>query len=299
MSKGFSKGPPDSFLENFPTMQRATEDESGELARHDGGTRSDLLATIHEQIVPRLMLAHAPEVREVNEANAVPLAVDLDTRAPVTAAEVAELARLAADEDFTTALAFVERLTAEGLVLETILLDLLAPAARLLGIEWEEDERSFTEVTTGLGTIQQIVNVLGPKFERAAVDRGYAVLVGAPGEQHTLGLHLVGELLRRAGWSVHVAPSMSESDLLELVASEGVDVVGFSISNENLLKPLARTIAAVKKSTMNPAMLVMLGGASDLSQFAAKVGATFCGDARLAVRWLDLRSKLDGSRQKC
>jgi methanogenic corrinoid protein MtbC1 len=263
----------------------ATEDESGDLERGELDARSDLLATIQEQIVPRLMLAHAPPAPDLGGGA-------VDARMPVTASEVAELARLAADEDFPSALAFVEKLAGEGLVLESILLDLLAPAARLLGTDWEEDKRSFTEVTTGLGTLQQIVNVLGPKFERPTAGRGFVVLVGAPGEQHTLGLHLVGELLRRAGWGVHVAPTMSESDLLDLVASEDVDMVGFSVSNENLLKPLARTIAAVREASMNPAMLIMLGGSRELSGFASKVDATFCGDARDAVKWLERHGQL-------
>lgn len=251
--------------------------------------RSELLATIEAELIPRLMLAH--------RADPFSHALCADSRLPPTTAEVFEFARIAACHDLPSALSFVEALCRQGLALEAVLLELVAPAARLLGEQWQADLRSFTEVCAGLGTLQQVVHILGPSFAPALPHRGLVLLVAAPGEQHTLGLYLVGEFLRRAGWGVQVTPVMSEPELLERVASERVKLLGISVSNDQLLKPLARLIAAVREASCNPALTVMLGGSLELADYAAINGAVLCAaDPREAVRWLEMHANLRGYR---
>ncbi|NJK90043.1 MAG: cobalamin B12-binding domain-containing protein [Myxococcales bacterium] len=92
-----------------------------------------------------------------------------------------------------------------------IFLDLLAPVARLLGDLWLIDLCTFTDVTIGLSRLQQLVRELAPAFEDGHDLRGFghrALLAPAPGEQHTFGMHLVEEFLRRAGWDVGCVPSV-------------------------------------------------------------------------------------------
>ncbi len=240
----------------------------------------DLLATIEAEIVPRLMLAHRVDPQAP--------AACADSRLPPTEEEVAEFARIAACHDLAGALASVETMCRAGLSLESVLLDLVAPAARLLGEHWKADLRTFTEVSAGLGTLQQVVHVLGPSFAPALPHRGLVVLVAAPGEKHTLGLYLAGEFLRRAGWGVQVDPSIPEADLVRLVAAERVEMVGITVSNSELLKPLASTIAAIRRASVNPNLTVMLGGSIELKEFAAQTGAVLCAaDPREAVLFLD------------
>jgi methanogenic corrinoid protein MtbC1 len=246
--------------------------------------RPDLLATIESEIIPRLMLAHRVEPLAQN--------VCADTRLPPTEEEIFEFARIAACHDLASALAYVESMSRQGLAIEAVLLDLVAPAARLLGEHWKADLRSFTEVSAGLGTLQQVVHVLGPSFAPVLPHRGLVVLAAAPGEQHTLGLYLVGEFMRRAGWGVQVAPTMSEADLVRVVSTERVEMLGFTVSNTQLLKPLAATIAAVRKNSRDPGLAIMLGGALDLAEFCSKNQVSlFAPDPREAVRWLEDRAR--------
>ena len=244
----------------------------------DGG--ADLLATIEAEVIPRLLLAHRNERLSTSRC--------AEARLPPTDDEVTEFARIAACHDLPGALAFVEAICRQGLSLEVVLLHLVAPAARLLGEQWKADLRSFTEVSAGLGTLQQVVHVLGPSFAPALPHRGLVVLIAAPGEQHTLGLYLVGEFLRRAGWGVQVAPDMSRTELLDLLASEQAVMLGISVSNSSLLKPLGKLIAAARKASRNRGLPVMLGGPIDLQEFAARNGALLCApDPRETVRWLE------------
>jgi methanogenic corrinoid protein MtbC1 len=242
--------------------------------------RADLLATIEEQIIPRLVLAHIAE--------GLAPAPCPDARPPPTKDEVEAFAQIAACQDLPSTLAYIETMCRDGLTLESVLLDLVTPAARLLGAQWQDDLRGFNEVTTGLGTLQQAVQVLGPSFAPALAHRGLVVLVAAPREQHTLGIYLVGEFLRRAGWGVQLDPSMSEPEIAELVATERVEMVGISVSNPELLGALSAFIATIRKASCNPKMGIVLGGSVQLADYAKENGCAVCsGDPRDAVLWLE------------
>ncbi len=250
---------------------------------------SELLATIESEIIPRLAFAHRAD----------PLSPWLcpESRLPPTEEELVEFARLATCHDLTGALAFVETIARQGLSLEIILLDLVGATARLLGEQWLSDLRSFTEVSAGLGTLQQVVHILGPSFAPTLPHRGLVVLVAAPGEQHILGLYMVGEFLRRAGWGVQVSPNISTADLVGLVAAQRVEMLGFSVSTDALLEPLAGLIELVREASCNPSLTIMLGGPLELTDYAASCGASLCtSDPRDAVRWLEHHASLTPCR---
>lgn len=253
--------------------------EAAAEAAAEGETQADLLATIHERIIPQLMAAHLAE--------AGGQALCPDGRIPPTREEIAEFSRIAVAEDLPGALAFIESLVSQGLCMETVLLQLVAEAARLLGEDWMADLRGFAEVALALGTLQQVIHVLGPSFAPDDAQRGSVVLVSVPSEQHTLGVYLLGEFLRRAGWGVQVEPQMPRAELILLVESTRVDMVGISLSNMDLVEPLARLIKEIKTASINVDIAIMIGGARELESHAENVGATFCNDPRDAVRWLD------------
>ena len=242
-------------------------------------SEEDLFATIQDDIIPRLMLAHAGDLPR-EEACA-------DARLPPTPEEIAAFAQLSVDDDLTSSLSFVEQMCAQGLTVESILLDLVAAAARLLGEQWLADDRPFTEVTAGLCTLQKVVHVLGPSFAPPRANHGFVVLVAVQPEQHTLGIYLLGEFLRRAGWGVHVAPAMTDADLLALVRDQHVEMVGITVSNTDLLGPLELLIRAIKQQSSNREIVVMVGGPLPLEQYGRDNGATVCSDPRDVVRWLD------------
>jgi methanogenic corrinoid protein MtbC1 len=244
-------------------------------------TQADVLAVLEAEIIPRLLLSYRQE----------PLSAPCsESRRPPSEAEIFEFAQLAVSHDLPAALAFVTALCRQGLSLEVVLLDLVAAAARLLGEHWKADLRTFTEVTAGLGTLQQVVHIFGPSFAPSLPNRGLVVLVPAPGEQHTLGLFLVGEFLRRAGWAIHIDPAMSECDVVNLLRSTRAVMLGISVSTPAMLDSVARLVAAARKASLNPDIAIVLGGSADLSALAAQTGATLCtNNPREAVSILEQR----------
>ncbi len=234
-----------------------------------------LVETIEREIIPRLFLAHRP-ICETKCSGA---------RLTPTPQEIAEFAKVATTQDLEAALAWVDALAHAGLGLESILMDLVAPTARALGEQWDEDLISFVQVTAALGLLQKLVHVLGPRFAPDSAHRGLCALVAAPHEQHILGLYLVGEFLRRAGWSVQL-PDLPEEGVLDL-SSTYVEMVGFSVSVVEHLPELALTIEAVRDCSQNRDLPIMVGGAIDLTAFARTHKVEFVSSPRLVVAWLE------------
>jgi methanogenic corrinoid protein MtbC1 len=214
-----------------------------------------LIQTIQTEIIPRLMLVHREPALLSLVAN--------NPRPVPGPAEVAALAQMVMGKDPHEASAYVERLHADGMPLEMVYLDLLAPTARRLGELWDSDECDFTEVTTGLWRMQQVMYELSGEFLDRARDQapGHRVLLApAPGSQHTFGLYMVAEFFRRAGWNVLDRAALSVQDLCGAAHREWFDVVGLSVGSELHVETLASVIADLRKASMNPAVFVMVGG---------------------------------------
>lgn len=245
---------------------------------------SDLVETVANHIVPRLLLAHRMDARD-----AEPL---IEARKPPSAEDVASLAALAVAQDVAGAMRQAEVRLRAGTPLESLLLDWIAAAARLLGDQWLSDERSFSEVTLGLGTLHRMLATLRHRLGPPLSHRGVVVLLTAPGEQHTLAIHVLGDLLQHVGWEAIVKPNLGEDELLTIVATEPVTMVGISVSSADLVEPLDRLVARAREVSLNRELAVMLGGAVDLSSHAEGIGAVFCPSARTALSWLERRARI-------
>lgn len=248
---------------------------------HAGRKLAPLLRTIEVEIIPRLVLAR----RALPEAPAVLPELDLD----LARNDVSELAGLVLNRDVDVARSFVETLRTRGTPVESLYLDLLAPAARHLGELWTEDLCDFTQVTVGLGRLQQVLNELGPAFRTEAEHHEAgrrALLVPLPGEQHTFGLFMVAEFFRRASWDVWSGALPSTTDLSRRVREEWFAVIGFSVSTERGLDTLAASIRAVRRASCNRGIGVLVGGPMfiDHPEYVALVGADATAmDGRQAV----------------
>ena len=214
-----------------------------------------LARAIEQEVIPRLMLAH----RAAPGTPARPLAGGRR----IGESEVQLFVKLILDPDDEACSGGVDAFIAEGVSIEAIYVDLLAPSARYLGDLWERDLCSFTDVTIGLGRLQRILREQSPAFSRTqtGVDDGRSVLlVPSPGEQHTLGLVMVGEFFRRAGWNVSGGAWTAGVDAAGLVRDEWFDAIGFSLGAEIHLPQLADIISAVRQGSCNPKIAVLVGG---------------------------------------
>ncbi len=283
---------------NMPSPPRTRPAPEMMEASESASRTERLERTIQNEIVPRLLVSHraGPIPPELSSAVARTLSdedVDLFVRAV-----------RGADDD--QAVNFVRAAVADGASIEAVYLDLLAPTARKLGALWDTDECDFVEVTLAMGRLQRMLRDLSQVF---LSDAGRTEVVGSvlltcvPGEQHTLGIIMVGEFLLRDGWRVLVGAPWTESDLLSMVGTEWYDVIGFSVGCESRLAVLKREIRRLRSASRNPHVRIMVGGKvfSDDSEMVERVGAdAAASDARVAshVARSLLQSSLEAARNE-
>jgi MerR family transcriptional regulator, light-induced transcriptional regulator len=240
-----------------------------------------LLGTIEAEIIPRLMLAHRTQLHLGSTGQS--------SRAGPTAEEIERFSNLSISADANAALAFVVALQNDGLTLDEIYLDLLAPAARRLGALWDADECDFSSVTVGLWRMQQVLYELSPSFQREVTSpesSRSALMAPMPGSQHTLGLFMVAEFFRRAGWTVSGEPSLTSRELIQAVSHDWFDVAGLSVGAECQIDGVAQLIADLRQASRNQSLAIMVGGPifAVHPEFAALTGAdAMAADASQAV----------------
>jgi methanogenic corrinoid protein MtbC1 len=218
-------------------------------------TERTVQRVIETELVPRMLMAHQTE-----STASLPIATGARR---LTDEDVARFVHEVLGTDDAAAATFVRDLLTDGVTVESIYLDLLSPAARELGIKWEEDECSFVDVTVAMGRLQRVLRELSQAFQSEGADSpraGQVLLTCLPGEQHTLGLIMVAEFLIRDGFRVHVGAPWSEADLLTHVRTEWFDVIGFSAGCESRLSVLKREIHRIRATSRNPNVQILVGG---------------------------------------
>ena len=243
---------------------------------------SRLSRVIEGDIIPRLMLAlDSPNATRKDQAIADRLKDCVD-----------EFVHLLIAHDASVATRYVSTLRTDGIPLTALYLDLLAPAARRLGVMWEEDECSFTDVTIGVCRMNQVLLEFSRCFDATAgaVQAGKnALLLPIPGEQHTFGMIMVMEFMRRGGWNCYTGNPGSNREFHRLVKSQDFDVIGLSVSSDQHIETTRKLISEIRNSVRNSDSVILAGGRVfvDNPELVDLVGAdTTAVDGREAVNKL-------------
>lgn len=162
-----------------------------------------------------------------------------------------------------TCMEFVQARIDNGTSLRTLCLGLFTAAALELGEQWSADELSFAEVTIGLGKLHKLVHQFSNVDDslKTPSARHNIILASAPAEQHAFGVLLVSKIFEMEGWLVTGGPDLhTGTDLTALVSKSWFDVVGLSASSQDLAYTLKPEIDALRAVSLNPDVLVMVGG---------------------------------------
>lgn len=243
--------------------------------------QSSILSIIEAQIIPRLLKA---ERVNGNNLTLVPA-----SRAMPSKEEIDSFVELCVSQDPFVAMIFVNKLLEEGLNTEHIFLELITPAARALGTQWDLDRMDFVDVTHGLVRLHAIAHEIGFAYQDGPVLQGEIkriMIASAPGSEHLLGPTIVADFFRKAAWQVVIEISSSKKQLVQAVENEWFDTVGLSVSIAPQLTDLADLVDQIKQRSRNPRVVVLLGGPIFTVQNlqASDFGAAgICVDAKEAV----------------
>jgi methanogenic corrinoid protein MtbC1 len=211
-----------------------------------------LAKAIETDVIPRLVQAHRPSAANSGRAPK-----------PMSPADIEAFIHAVLHGSNQAVSDGVAQHRDGGATVESVYLDLLAPTARRLGEMWEEDLCDFSTVTVALGRLQGLLRDLSPAFgtevEHPSQGRR-AMFVQPRDEQHSFGLSMVAEFFRRDGWDVIGGIGGAVADPAAQVRSEWVDILGFSVGSDGRLPWLRESIAAVRASSRNPDLRILVGG---------------------------------------
>lgn len=236
-----------------------------------------LSTVIAHEIIPRLVALGASDADAALRAGDHVRQADRDAFFPLSVTAEADVL-----------LDFVDAMVARGVTAESILLDLLAPAARHLGKLWEEDRCDFVDVTMGLWRLQEVSHELADRVPHGRSEpRGRALFAPLPGDQHSFGAVLLDEIFARGGWDSQRLGLVSRDELLARVAAEPFDLIGLTVTCDCHMGAVSSTIAALRNLSCNSQLRVLVGGRvfGESPGRAIEVGADGTApDARAALR---------------
>ncbi len=178
-----------------------------------------------------------------------------------TQAHVETLVRLALSRDPAAAGAQVAALREGGATVESLMHDLIAPAARRLGDYWTADAADFVEVALACARLSGIVRSLGGEASRDAPDAAPRALIATPArERHALGAMIVAQSFRAAGWRVTEVPGAGPDELAGTLGGQRFDLLGLSASGPAVAAEIAAMVAPLRAASRRAGMIVAIGG---------------------------------------
>ena len=212
--------------------------------------------TIESDIIPRLLMGHKVEPGSDK-------AVDQASELEVKQSEIIDFCQTLLDGPVEECFSFIERMQKSGHSLVSLYMNLIPASTRRLQELWENDENSFTEVTFALGRAQNLIHQLSPIFVNQANFsdfKGNALLINVPGSQHTLGILMLGEFFKLAGWNTTVEIEISSDELKDRVRLQACDLVAISVSCEAQWDTMESLLKHIKRISKNKGVLTMVGG---------------------------------------
>ncbi len=189
------------------------------------------------------------------------LAFDIEVAAPEPPTEslISLLCNALMSSDDEEGADFIAVLRSDGASLETIYLDYLASAARMLGDWWEDNRVTFVEVTLATSRMYAIMRALGRELPRSdLLRRKSAVFATVPGEAHVLGVKMAADLFRKDGWDIDLKIGKTHDELVEEIGRSDMVIIGLSASSERTLEALGRLVIALR--IRNPGLSIFVSG---------------------------------------
>ena len=249
------------------SSQRSVDRDSyapaGASVRESRGTLLNIIST---RIIPRLVgdsCLSFPEEGQAQPAVADTRQLRVTPPTLPCSDEALRLVELLLQAEEGPAIEFAKALPENGFDIDSIYNDVLAPAASQLGELWEDDRCSFVDVTIALSRMHHIVHDLSHSYDMPKASKANTpviLLVPAPGSQHTLGILILGDVFRRAGWEVVGDPTVTTKALISAVSSERLDLVGLSVGSEAQIKGLPALISQIRQRSKNRHIKIMVGG---------------------------------------
>ena len=186
----------------------------------------------------------------------------------------------------------------QGQSLEDIYMQGITPCARLLGDWWCADRLDFAMTTIASAHLQQLLHDFSSEFLQETPKQRQPwslLLLTEPGAQHSLGLFMLSEFFKRAGWLVTVGVPQDVSEFKRLFQSDWFDAVGISVSTDRHLDAMNSVLPQLLAGVDNLAVRLFVGGPMAHvapHRLVGMPGQVVAQDAPGTVAWLTLQMAL-------
>jgi methanogenic corrinoid protein MtbC1 len=161
--------------------------------------------------------------------------------------------------DGTRARHLIDVAVDDGVAVPDVCLHVLGPALEHVGELWERGEISVAHEHYAAQVSSGVLAALAPRMRRPPRGGRLAVIACTQGEQHAIGVQMVGEFLEGEAWEVlQLGAGLPAEDLQELVAAEQPDLVGLSTTTPAMLPAAERTLGLLGE--LDPRPVVVVGG---------------------------------------
>jgi excisionase family DNA binding protein len=145
---------------------------------------------------------------------------------------------------------------------DSVLLELLAPALREIGTQWERGALSVADEHRASAVAERLVARLGARFAPRGVHRGVVILAAVPDELHGLPVAMAANLLRWRGFEVVELGANTPSEaLIDAVHKERALLgIGLVCTTSAAARSAARCIEELRDAGID-GVPILLGGA--------------------------------------
>ncbi len=171
--------------------------------------------------------------------------------------------------DAQAARALVGELLDQGVGGRTMILDLLVPAQRTIGLRWQRGDASVADEHAATAVVDSALAALEANASTSRADGPVLAVTCAESEWHALPARMAAQLFRESGAQVRfLGPSMPADHLREYLAR---------------LQPVALLLSATMTTSL-PGAARSIEAAHDAGVPVVTGGAAFGGDAALSTR---------------
>lgn len=263
------------------------------LGRHGFGPGyfGRLLEAWSVAIMSSIRLASARELAAPLDSLRGNLGLLIESRPPEPelSAEARELLDLLRDRKRREAAESILGLIRSGLPLERVVEEVVLSAMRYIGFLWETGRITVADEHAATEICRYVLYRLFDSVETGKPVGLKALAACVPGDEHELGVEIVGEYLRLKGWEVFiVGRSTPLEDILKALADFRPHVAFFSATLVANL-PAASALVLKAQKTL-PGLGVVLGGAAAVAAadvlpgLGVAVAAHFAEAASLGVK---------------
>jgi corrinoid protein of di/trimethylamine methyltransferase len=156
-----------------------------------------------------------------------------------------------------------------------IIVDGMAKGMDVVSKRYENGDYFLSELVMAGETMKQALEVVEPHLvKEGGKSRGTVVIGTVQGDLHDIGKHILGNLLRGAGFRVvDLGFDVSPASFADEVEKTKPEILGMSALITTTMTSMADTIEELKRRGLREKVKVIIGGAAVDVAYAAAIGA--------------------------